>query len=185
MFSNFLHFSNFYIKLSNFAVVLFSYFVFSINDNTDTYLPRNLPLSWNGFRKILVSSISFLANTTWKVDDINRTIFLRSIAYISFCGQPWTSLFCIHKNDGRDCRALHNREAVFTWKRGWKKIWQAPIGDGISQGITANHKRRNIRMSINEYISLILIGLHGNPPANSSEQAGVDQIRWTFVAGKL
>lgn len=102
MFSNFLHFSNFYIKLSNFAVVLFSYFVFSIKDNTDTYLPRNLPLSWNGFRKILVSSISFLANTTWKVDDINRTIFLRSIAYISFCGQPWTSLFCIHKHDGPD-----------------------------------------------------------------------------------
>ena len=40
-------------------------------------------------------------------------------------------------------------------------------------------------MSMNEYISLILIGLHVNPPANSSEQAGVDQIRWTFVAGKL
>ena len=61
MFSNFLDFPNFYIKLSNFAVVLFSYFVFSTNENTDTYLPQNLPLSWNGFGKILVS---FLANTT-------------------------------------------------------------------------------------------------------------------------
>ena len=26
-------------------------------------------------------------------------------------------------------------------------------------------------MSVNEYISLILVGLHVNPPANSSEQA--------------
>ena len=158
MFSNFLDFPNFYIKLSNFAVVLFSYFVFSINENTDTYLPRNLPPSWNGFRKILVS---FLANTTWKGDDINRTIFF---AYISFCGQPWTSLFCIHKHDWLDCRALHNREAVLTWKRGCKKNIIVSMGYRLhlpnmtsperlwnQPGDYSQSQRRNIRMSMIEY----------------------------------
>ena len=66
MFPNFLHFSNFYIKLSNFAVVLFSYLIFSINENTDTYLPRNLPLSWNGFRKIIVFSCKYYLKSKWQ-----------------------------------------------------------------------------------------------------------------------
>ena len=196
MFSNFLDFPNFYIKLSNFAVVLFSYFVFSINENTDTYLPRNLPPSWNGFRKILVS---FLANTTWKVDDINRTIFLAyycvyfllrtAVNFTFLYPQAW--LARLPRLNTTVKQFLPGNEAArkissYRWVIGYIfQTWQAPTGYGISQGITANHKRRNIRMSMNEYISLSLIGLHVNPPADSSEQAGVDQIRWTFVAGKL
>ena len=58
------------------------------------------------------------------------------------------------------------------------RLWNQPGDYNQSQ-------RPNIRMSMNEYISRILIDLHVNPPANSLEQAGVDQVRWIFVAGKL
>lgn len=161
MFSNFLDFPNFYIKLSNFAVVLFSYFVFSINENTDTYLPRNLPLSWNGFRKILVS---FLADTTWKVDDINRTIFFAYYCVYFFLRTAVNFTFCIHKHDWLDCRALRNREAVFTWKRGCKKNIIVSMGYRLhlpnmtsperlwnQPGDYSQSQRRNIRVSMIEY----------------------------------
>ena len=58
------------------------------------------------------------------------------------------------------------------------RLWNQP-------GDYSQSQQRNIRMSMNEYISLILIGLHVNLPANSSEQAGVDQVPWTFVPGKF
>lgn len=58
------------------------------------------------------------------------------------------------------------------------RLWNQPGDYNQSQ-------RRNTRMSMNEYISRILIDLHVNPPANSLEQAGVDQVRWMFVAGIL
>ena len=90
--------------------------------------------------------------------------FLRIIAYISFCGQPWTSLFCIHKHDWLDCRALHNREAVFTWKRGCKKNIIVSMGYRLhlpnmtsperlwnQPGDYSQSQRRNIRMSMIEY----------------------------------
>ena len=99
---------------------------------------------------------------------------------------------------GQTAALKHNREAVFTWKRGCKKNIIVSVGYRLhlpnitsadrlwnQPGDYSQSQQRNIRMSMNEYISLILIGLHVNPPANSSEQAGVDQICWTFVAGKL
>ena len=181
MFSNFLDFPNFYIKLSNFAVVLFSYFVFSINENTDTYLPQNLPLSWNGFRKILVS---FLANTTWKVNDNNRTIFFAHYCEYFFLRtavnftllypqawwarlprftQPWSSFYLetrlqekYHRTDGLLATSSKHdkRRPVMESARGLQPITTA--------------KYRNV----DDWIySISLTGLLLNPPANSSEQA--------------
>ena len=60
------------------------------------------------------------------------------------------------------------------------RLWNQP-GD-YSQSQTAIYKNVDewIYFSDSDWLEL-----HVNPPANSSEQAGVDQIRWTFVAGKL
>ena len=48
-------------------------------------------------------------------------------------------------------------------------LWNQP-------GDCSQSRQRNIRMSMNEYISLILIGLHVNPPADFSERGCVSSV---------